>query len=107
LCKRANYPKLTIKWYRARVEEPEIIFQGLLKAGLPEQYEPRCLSVKFGTRIFRTVSDGSLIRANTNDRSTRTFAVKPAPSARRYAAMGLTARRGRAKRLPFPLMKFP
>jgi hypothetical protein len=30
-------PKLTIKWYRARVEEPEVIFQGLLKAGLPEQ----------------------------------------------------------------------
>jgi Flp pilus assembly protein TadD len=30
-------PKLTIKWYRARVEEPEIIFQGLLRAGLPEQ----------------------------------------------------------------------
>ena len=35
LCKRANHPKLTIKWYRARVEEPEIIFQGLL-SGLPE-----------------------------------------------------------------------
>jgi len=33
---------------------------------------------------------------NTDDRSTRAFAVKPAPSARRYAAMGLTARRGRA-----------
>jgi hypothetical protein len=30
-------PKLTIKWYRARVEEPEVIFQGLVKAGLPEQ----------------------------------------------------------------------
>jgi adenylate cyclase len=30
-------PKLTIKWYRARVEEPEVIFQGLLKAGVPEQ----------------------------------------------------------------------
>jgi adenylate cyclase len=30
-------PKLTIQWYRARVEEPEVIFQGLLKAGLPEQ----------------------------------------------------------------------
>jgi len=30
-------PKLTIKWYRARVEEPEIIFQGLPRAGLPEQ----------------------------------------------------------------------
>jgi adenylate cyclase len=30
-------PKLTIKWYRSRIEEPEVIFQGLLKAGLPEQ----------------------------------------------------------------------
>ena len=30
-------PKLTLKWYRARVQEPEVIFQGLLKAGLPEQ----------------------------------------------------------------------
>jgi adenylate cyclase len=30
-------PKLTIKWYRARVEEPEVIFQGLHKVGLPEQ----------------------------------------------------------------------
>ena len=27
-----------------------------------------------------------------DDRSARTFAVKPAPSARRYAASGLTAR---------------
>ena len=41
--------------------------------------------VKFGTR-----------RANTNDRSTRAFAVRPAPSARRYAALGFTAQRGRA-----------
>ena len=65
------------------------------------------LMCKIWYSIFRTVSDGSLIRANTNDRSTRAFAVKPAPSARRYAAMGLTARLGRAKRLPFPLMKFP
>jgi len=28
-------PKLTIKWYRARVEEPEVIFQGLLKGVRP------------------------------------------------------------------------
>jgi hypothetical protein len=35
-------------------------------------------------------------RANTNDRSTRAFAVKPAPSARRYAALGMTGWRGRA-----------
>ena len=27
--------KLTIKWYRARVEEPEVIFQGLLKGVRP------------------------------------------------------------------------
>jgi hypothetical protein len=30
-------PKLTIKWLSSPVEEPEVIFQGLLKAGLPEQ----------------------------------------------------------------------
>jgi hypothetical protein len=30
-------PKLTIKWYRARIEEPEVIFQDLVEAGLPEQ----------------------------------------------------------------------
>jgi adenylate cyclase len=30
-------PKLTIKWYRARIEEPEVIFQNLVEAGLPEQ----------------------------------------------------------------------
>jgi hypothetical protein len=42
------------------------------------------------------VSDVHSYRANTNGRSTRAFAVKPAPSARRYAVLGLTARRGRA-----------
>jgi predicted Zn-dependent protease len=30
-------PKLTIKWYRARVEAPETIDAGLRKAGLPEE----------------------------------------------------------------------
>ena len=30
-------PKLTIKWYRARIEEPEVIYEGLRKAGLPEE----------------------------------------------------------------------
>ena len=30
-------PKLTIKWFRARIEEPEVIYEGLRKAGLPEE----------------------------------------------------------------------
>ena len=30
-------PKLTIKWYRARIEAPETIHEGLRKAGLPEE----------------------------------------------------------------------
>jgi hypothetical protein len=35
-------------------------------------------------------------QAVNDDRSTRAFAVKPAPVARRYAASGLTTRRGLA-----------
>jgi len=30
-------PKLTIKWYRARIDFPEVFYQGLRKAGLPEE----------------------------------------------------------------------
>jgi adenylate cyclase len=30
-------PKLTIKWLRARIEDPETIYEGLRKAGLPEE----------------------------------------------------------------------
>jgi adenylate cyclase len=30
-------PKLTIKWYSARIEEPEVTYEGLRKAGLPEE----------------------------------------------------------------------
>jgi adenylate cyclase len=30
-------PKFTIKWYRARVDDPEAIYEGLRKAGLPEE----------------------------------------------------------------------
>jgi adenylate cyclase len=30
-------PKLTIKWYRGRIEAPETIDEGLRKAGLPEE----------------------------------------------------------------------
>jgi hypothetical protein len=39
-----------------------------------------------------------------DDRSVRAFAVKPAPSARRHAALGLTARRGRANPATVPVM---
>jgi TolB-like protein len=30
-------PKLTIKWYRARIEQPEAYYEGMRKAGLPEE----------------------------------------------------------------------
>jgi adenylate cyclase len=30
-------PKLTIKWMRARLDDPEVTFEGLRKAGLPEE----------------------------------------------------------------------
>jgi hypothetical protein len=30
-------PKLTIKWLRARLDVPEFYFEGLRKAGLPEE----------------------------------------------------------------------
>jgi tetratricopeptide (TPR) repeat protein len=30
-------PKLTIKWYRARIDFPEVFYEGLRKAGLPEE----------------------------------------------------------------------
>ncbi len=30
-------PKLTIKWFRARIDDPEAYYEGLRKAGLPEE----------------------------------------------------------------------
>ena len=30
-------PKFTIKWFRARIDDPEAIYEGLRKAGLPEE----------------------------------------------------------------------
>jgi hypothetical protein len=45
-------------------------------------------SVKSGTRS-RTVSEQDVHRRNLDDRSVHAFAIKPAPSARRYAASGL------------------
>jgi len=30
-------PKLTIKWLRARLDVPEVYFEGLRKAGLPDE----------------------------------------------------------------------
>jgi len=30
-------PQLTIKWYRARIEDPAVTYEGLRKAGLPEE----------------------------------------------------------------------
>jgi len=50
--------------------------------------------------ISRTVSDDDPHCSDIDDRSVRAFAVKPAPSARRDAALGLTAGRGRAIRRP-------
>jgi hypothetical protein len=54
--------------------------------------------------ISRTVSDDDAHCGDIDDRSVRAFAVKPAPSARRDAALGLTARRGRANPATVPLM---
>ena len=54
--------------------------------------------------ISRTVSDDDAHCGDIDDRSVRAFAVKPAPSARRQAALGLTARRGRANPATVPLM---
>ncbi len=34
---RKRNPELTIKWLRARIEEPELFYEGLRKAGLPEE----------------------------------------------------------------------
>ena len=39
--------------------------------------------------ISRTVSEDDAHRGNNDDRSVGAFAVKPAPSARRYTALGL------------------
>jgi hypothetical protein len=54
--------------------------------------------------ISRTVSDDDAHCGDIDDRSVRAFAVKPAPSARRDAALGLTAWRGRANPATVPLM---
>jgi transposase InsO family protein len=54
--------------------------------------------------ISRTVSDDDAHCGDIDDRSVRAFAVKPALSARRDAALGLTARRGRANPATVPLM---
>jgi len=50
------------------------------------------------------VSDDDPHCGDIDDRSVRAFAVKPAPSARRDAALGLTARRDRANPATVPLM---
>jgi hypothetical protein len=34
---RKQKPDLTIKWLRARLDEPEVSYEGLRKAGLPEE----------------------------------------------------------------------
>src|SRR5437868_8633722 len=54
--------------------------------------------------ISRTVSDDDAHCGEIDDRSVRAFAVKPAPSARRHAALGLTAWRGRANPATVPVM---
>jgi hypothetical protein len=54
--------------------------------------------------ISQTVSDDDAYCGDIDDCSVRAFAVKPAPSARRHAALGLTARRGRANPATVPLV---
>ena len=34
---RESNPKLTIKWFRERLDDPSVIFEGLRKAGLAEE----------------------------------------------------------------------
>jgi hypothetical protein len=34
---RKLFPKLTVKWYRERIDVPEVFYEGLRKAGLPEE----------------------------------------------------------------------
>jgi hypothetical protein len=62
------------------------------------------ITCKIWYLISRTVSDDDPHCGDIDDRSVRAFAVKPAPSARRDAALGLTARRGRANPATMPLM---
>src|SRR5258707_15716141 len=64
------------------------------------------MSGKYGKKavVSWTVSDDDAHCGDIDDRSVRAFAVKPAPSARRQAALGLTARRGRANPATVPLM---
>jgi hypothetical protein len=62
------------------------------------------LKCKIWYLISRTVSDDDAYCGDIDDCSVRAFAVKPAPSARRHAALGLTARRGRANPATVPLM---
>ena len=64
----------------------------------------RPIRCKIWYLISRTVSDDDAHCGDIDDRSVRAFAVKPAPSARRDAALGLTARRGRANPATVPLM---
>jgi hypothetical protein len=62
------------------------------------------INCKIRYLISRTVSDDDAHCGDIDDRSVRAFAVKAAPSARRDAALGLTARRGRANPATLPLM---
>jgi hypothetical protein len=62
------------------------------------------MNCKIWYLISQTVSDDDAYCGDIDDCSVRAFAVKPAPSARRHAALGLTARRGRANPATVPLM---
>jgi hypothetical protein len=68
-------------------------------------FAARQLRCKIWYLISRTVSDDAPHCGDIDDRSVRAFTVKPAPSARRHAALGLTARRGRANPATVPLMR--
>jgi hypothetical protein len=81
---------------------------GLLPRCAWKQYgsvaRPGLVTCKIWYLISRTVSDDDAHCGDIDDRSVRAFAVKPAPSARRHAALGLTARRGRANLATVPVM---
>jgi hypothetical protein len=58
-------------------------------------FEVPALSCRNWYSILRTVSDRVAHPGHVNGDSVRAFAVKPAPSARRFAAFGLTAQSDR------------
>jgi hypothetical protein len=86
---------------QAWIEKDVFMWQVKAMLAHPPNWRLNC---KIWYLISRTGSDDDAHCGDIDDRSVRAFAVKPAPSARRDAALGLTARRGRANPATVPLM---